>query len=324
MLKKMKFVQGSVAKKDLLPALTHFRIENGHIQGFNGRIALSAPIDFDVDCTPKAEPLVRAISRCTEAVVLGMTKSGKLSVKSGKFRTYIDCVEGPTAHTQPTGDTVDIDGEVLLNALRILQPFIGNDAARPWSMGVLFDGQSAFATNNVVIAEHWLGAPFPVRVVVPRDAVKEMLRLKEAPIRFQMSNHALTAHYADGKWMMCNLIEVDWPDVRKVLDVPSQNLKAIPAEFFTGLESLKGFTDQYHRVIFDNGVMRTHAIDHEEGAGFELSWLEGKSTFSLPMISSLQGIAEKIDLSLYPKPCPWFGGAVRGAIIGMHWLEGEL
>ena len=43
MLNELKFVQGSVAKKELLPSLTHFKIEDGHIRGFNGTIAISAP-----------------------------------------------------------------------------------------------------------------------------------------------------------------------------------------------------------------------------------------------------------------------------------------
>jgi len=185
LLQRMKFVQGSVAKKDLLPALTHFRIEKGRIQGYNGRMALSTPIDFDVDCTPKAVPLVSAIGKCNETIQLGMTATGRLSIKSGKFRTYIDCVEGPTAHVEPEGEFVNIDGNAMITALKLLQPFIGDDAARPWTNGILFAGSSAYATNNVVIAEHWLGEPFPIEVVIPRNTVKELIRIKEIPERFQ-------------------------------------------------------------------------------------------------------------------------------------------
>lgn len=48
MLKDLKFVQGAVAKKDLLPAMTHFRIENGHVRSFNGQMAISSPVAFDL------------------------------------------------------------------------------------------------------------------------------------------------------------------------------------------------------------------------------------------------------------------------------------
>lgn len=323
MLKKMRFVQGSVAKKDLLPALTHFRIENGHIQGYNGRIALSAPIDFAIDCTPKAEPLIKAITKCQEAVQLGMTATGRLSIKSGKFRSYIDCIEGPTAHVQPEGPFVELNGEVLLNALKKLQPFISNDAARPWSNGVRFAGQSAYATNNVVIAEHWLGSPWPHPITIHRDAVAELIRVGEAPVRFQLTETSLTAHYEDGRWLRCNLIDLPWPDVDKLFPT-EHNMKDIPEEFFVALDTLKPFVDKFNRVIFEPGLARTHPVEGEEGSSYELEWLTDHSTFNIVMLLKLAGVAKKLDLSAYPKGCLWVGDGVRGVIVGMHWIEGEI
>lgn len=323
LLKKMKFVQGSVAKKDLLPALTHFRIEKGRIQGYNGRMALSVPIDFDVDCTPKAIPLVNAISKCNETIQLGMTGAGRLSVKSGKFRSYIECIEGPTAHVEAEGEFVNIDGNAMIEALKILQPFIADDAARPWSNGVRFAGRSAYATNNVVIAEHWLGEPFPCEVVIPRDTVKELLRIKEIPERFQVASNSMTFHYSDGKWARTSLIDHEWPKVEQLFEVQSNPVN-IPDEFFEGLDALKPFIDKFNRVVFEPGLMRTHMTGTDEGSSYELAWLQNKSTFPLPMLEKLRGIAKSIDLSMYPKPCAWYGENVRGVIVGMHWLEGQL
>lgn len=321
MLNELRFVQGVVAKKDFLPALTHFRIENQRVTGYNGKIALSAPINFDVDCAPKAMPLVRAIQQCEEAVQLGMTNAGRLSVKSGKFRTYIECVEGVTPHPQPDGDHVDINGEVLIDALTKLVPIVADDAARPWSNGVLFDGSSAFATNNVIVAEYWLGATFPKRICIPLHAVKEFLRIKKPPVRFQMSDSALTAHYEDGTWLRTNLIDTKWPDVRKVIDKPLSGLTAVPETFFSDLAKLKPFMDNFNRVIFKDGVMRTHAEDVEEGAMSELSWLQHNGTFSLPMLLKLEGVAEQMDLSQYPEPIAWTGKSLRGVLVGMRWIE---
>ena len=39
-LSALKFVQGSVAKKDFVPALKHVVIENATVRGFNGVLAL--------------------------------------------------------------------------------------------------------------------------------------------------------------------------------------------------------------------------------------------------------------------------------------------
>lgn len=326
MLDELKFVKGSVAKKDLLPALTHFRIEASRIQGFNGKLALSTHIDFNIDCTPKASSLVNAINKCNETIQLGMTKTGRLSIKSGKFRAYVECVDGHTAHVEPEGTFVEVNGDMLLKALKLLQPFISDDAARPWANGVHFQGSSAYATNNVVMAEHWLGSPFPISVTIPRDAVAEIVRIGKAPVRFQVSENSMTFHYDDGKWARCGLIsENEWPleGIHKIFQ-DSGNQLNIPDEFFEGIDTLKPFTDRYNRVVFEKGLMRTHSLEFEEGAAFELKWLETKSTFSLPMILKLAGVAKTIDLSKYPAPCPWKGEGIRGAIVGMHWIEGEI
>jgi len=323
LLKNLKFVRGSVAKKDIVPGLTHFRIEKGRVQGYNGRIALSAPIAFDVDCTPKAVPLVTAIDRCQEAVAFSITPSGKLSVKSGSFRTYIECIEGVTPHVQPSGQRVDVDGQALLQALTTLWPLISDDAARPWANGVRLDGQSAFATCNVIAAEYWLGCAFPMPVTIPREAVREIIRIGEAPTAVQLSENSLTCHYEDGRWVFCGLIEGNWPDLRRVLDIPAIAMSEIPSEFYIGLDSVKPFSDNNGRVIFENGQMRTHGKLSEEGAVMDCSWLVSRGTFSIDMLERLKGVAQTIDLSTYPDACPWQGNRVRGAIIGMHWLEAE-
>lgn len=323
MLKELKFVKGSVAKKDLLPSLSHFRIENGRVFGYNGRIALSAPIDVTINCIPKAEPLVRAIDRCTEAVQLGLTPSGKLSVKSGKFRAYIECVEGKTPHVKPEGQYVDVNGDVLLKALKTLEPLIGDDASKQWTNGILFDGPSAFATNNVILAEYWLGAAFPIRINIPREAVKEILRIKSKPTQFQVTDSSFTVHYEDGCWLRSNLINSEWPNVVTLLnDNLPTNAVLIPETFFEDIEQIKSFTDNNNRVIFDPGIIRTHMVGSEEGAIIESTFINSQGSYVDSMLLKLKGLATKIDFTPYPdKPSPWVGESLRGVIIGLRWLD---
>lgn len=318
----LRFVRGSVAKKDLLPALTNFRIEGGRVQGYNGKIAISAPIDFQLDCTPKATPLVNAIDKCTdEAVQFSMTKAGKLAVKSGKFRAYIECVEGPTAHVQPSGSTIDIDGETFMKALTTLFPLIGQDANRAWSNGIRFHGCSAYATNNVIAAQYWLGAPFPVSITLPRDAVKELLRIGESPVKVQVSEVAFTAHYSNGVWIWCQLIEGGWPDIQAIIEKVGGQPSPVPEEFFTGLDNVRPFVDKFGRIILEPGLIRTVKEGDEMGASYELDWIKHRGHFNVEMLMRLDKVAQAIDLSTYPEPCMWYGDGVRGVIIGLRWLE---
>ena len=97
MLKELKFVQGAVAKKDYLPALTHFVIDKGMVRGYNGSIALCSPVPFNISCKPRADKMVQAIRNCNETIALAMTPAGKLSIKSGSFKAFVECIEGDAA-----------------------------------------------------------------------------------------------------------------------------------------------------------------------------------------------------------------------------------
>lgn len=317
MLKELKFVQGAIGKKDFLPALTHFVIEDGTVRGYNGALALCSPIPFDIECKPKAEPLIKAINNCDDTVTLSMTPAGRLSIKSGKFKAFVDCSPADTVpHVLPEGDQLQLDGVALLQALKTLQPFIGDDASRAWSNGVLLRGQSAFATNNVTLAEYWVGSEFPRTLNIPRAAIKEMLRINEAPTHAQHTDNSLTLHYSGGRWIRTNLLETNWPDLNKVLDVDC-NPTDIDPRIFEGLKVIKPFADKLGRVLFKDGNLQTHEVDGE-GAAFAVEGFEAQGIYNIEMLSLLEGTASKADFTTYPKPCLFFGDRLRGAIAGMR------
>lgn len=315
MLAELKFVQGAVAKKDFLPSLTHFRIQDGTVRGYNGTIALCSPIALDLSCTPRAIPLVKAISNCNETVTLTLTPAGRLSVCSGKFKAFIDCVEGETPHVEPEGDGIPINGQVLLQALTTLQPFVSDDASRPWSNGVLLRGQSAFATNNVILVEFWLGIDFP-EFNIPRAAIKELVRIGEPPISAQANANSITFHYAGGRWIRSQLLETNWPDLARVLNVPSAPVPIDP-KIFVGLNTIKPFADKIGRVLFQDGLMMTHP-GQGEGSSFECDTALPEGSYQIEMLALLEGVAQSADWSLYPKPAMFFGERLRGAVIGMR------
>ena len=316
MLAELKFVMGSVAKKDFVPSLTHFRIENGTVRGYNGTLAICTPIPFNIACNPKADTLIRAIGNCEETVQMAMTPAGRLSIKSGKFKAFVDCIEGDSPHVMPSGASVAIDGAAVLQAFKTIYPAIGDDASRPWANGVLLVGQSAFATNNVVLCEYWTGADVPTPINVPRAAIKEMLRINEAPLRFQMDENSLTIHYAGERWIRTQLLETKWPDLRKILDKPSSPAPLDP-KLFEALQIIKPFCDKMGRILFREGKICTHT-EESEGASYELEGFNHTGVYAYEMLKILDGNVTAIDWSSYPSPCMFFGDRLRGAIIGMR------
>lgn len=316
MLKELKFVMGAVSRKDMIPEMKHFAIEGGRVRAYNGTIALCSPIPFNIDCYPKADMLYKAIASCDETVTLSMTPAGKLSVKSGVFRALISCVEKSDVHLEPTGDSVACDGDVLLKAFKLLEPIIGEDASRPWANGILLRGQSAFATCNVVLCEYWMGITFPHVVNIPAAAVREVVRVGEAPASLRMDDNSITFVYDDGRWIRSQLFSTEWPDLSKVLDKPC-NATPIDERLFPALDKLKPFTDKSDRVIFKPGQVTTHD-NEEEGGHIELDDSVMQGIYSREMLMLLRGVATEADFTTYPKPCLFYGDRLRGAIVGRH------
>lgn len=316
MLKELKFVQGAVAKKDFVPAMTHFRIEKGTVRSFNGTMAICSPIALDLECTPKAETLVRAISNCEETVMLSLTEKGRLKVQSGSFRAFIETIEGDTPHLEPSGRIVQINGAALLDSFQKISTFIGNDASRPWTNGILLRGQSAFATNNVCLIEYWLAIDIPFVVNIPGTAVKEVIRVNEPPIHLQLDDNSVTFHYEGGRWIRTQLYITHWPDISKVLDQPSYPSPVDP-RLYQALDSLSQFSDELTRVHLKNGVLRTH-LEEEIGASYEVNGLGIDGLYQIKMLRLLEGVAETADFTRYPQPVLFFGKNLRGAIVGMR------
>lgn len=316
MLDVLNFVKGAVGKKDLVPALTHFHIANGRISGFNGKISISAPIALDIDCCPKAEPFVRAIEACAETAQLHLTPTGKLSIRSGKFRAHVDTVGSEAfPEVQPEGQFIEVDGK-LLPILRTLYDFIGEDASRPWATGIMFNGTSAFATNNVIVAEHWLGYHFPFKVVVPRYTIKEMLRIGEEPIRIQLTALNATFHYEGNRWLRTQLVSNEWPDVQTMLDIDAAGeSEAIPDGFWEALKTISPFLDEASRVYLDGSTIRTSLDD---GASMEIEGAGLIGLYNHKMLSLLAGVAQRANWQAYPSRVGWYGDCIRGLIIGMR------
>ncbi len=319
MLNDLKFAAGAIAKKDFVPSLTHFRITGGRIYGFNGQLAISTPTDLAVTCVPKAAPLVKAMEKVDPGteLVLNLTATGRLGIKAGAFRAYVECIPDDAAvpQVEPAGEMIPLPPG-LLAVLETVQPFVSVDASRPWSRGVLLRGQSAFATNNIVLIEHWLPFVFPRDINVPAEAVKEMIRIGLEPTHMQIEERAVTFHYASGAWLRTALGITEWPDLGKVLDRPCNPIP-IPAGFFEGTRKLDAFADKTNRIYFRGGTLSTTETEGE-GACYDLEDFGGVGCHYIKQVLALEGVAQTLDFKMFPSPCIWFGNMVRGAIVGIR------
>lgn len=314
MLAALKFVKGAVSTKDYVPALTHFRISGHRVTGYNGKLSLSSPIPLDIECCPKAVPFVKAIEACEDVAQLALAQNGKLSVRSGKFRATIETLADEYPEVLPEGERVAIDG-ALLPALRLLYAFTSDDASRPWAAGILLDGNSAFATNNVVLCECWLGYHFPFMVNLPRTAVRELLRIGEEPVSLMLSGNSATFFFDGDRWMRTQLNSHVWPDAGHLLNNSTGHACPIPEGFFEAVAKVAPFCADAGLVHFVDGCVST-GIDTTDATSVHVDGLAESGAYNAKMLSLLDGVATSVAFGSYPKPCLFYGDRLRGLLMG--------
>jgi DNA polymerase III sliding clamp (beta) subunit (PCNA family) len=315
-LESLRFVQGAVAKRDLVPELQHFRIEGRKVTGYNGSLGLCAPIDIDLDITPSAVQFVKAIRCCDEEIALSEAKGGRLLVKSGKFRSSVACVDPDDYPFKPAGgERVDLNVD-LISILKKMEPFIAIDASRPWACGILLRGASAFATNNIAIMEYWIGSTFPVEVNIPHVAVRELLRIKQNPIQMQMSENSVTFYFEGGAWLTTLLCMAQWPDLTPILDKPSVQFP-VCEQLTNAIARLIPFTDELNRCYMHNTRISTAPADETDCTQIEVPAPE-VGCYNAEELAKVLELAHSIDLGAYPLPSVFYGDKIRGAIVGLR------
>ena len=317
MLSSLKFVQGAVSHKDLVPELSHFQIKDGRISGYNGVISLSAPIDLDIETNPRAKPFIKAVEHCEEQAVMYMTKGGKLAIKSGKFRAYLSSLpqQDLQEFKKPSGEPHQIP-EGFIAALKAVKPFIGVDASRPWSHGTLVKNGSLFATNNICFVEQWLGYGLPT-INIPSKAVAELVRINEQPVAMSVEGSWVTFFFEGDRWLSAHLYATDWPDVADRLFEDPGDPQEFPQGFWEAFNKLKPFLGEDNAVYLKEDQLSTSQHE-EDGTTVDIEGVMAGPIFNYKVMSLLQGIATAIDLDSYPKPCQFTGGNLRGVIVGMR------
>lgn len=320
LLQSLKFVRGVIKKNRITPELEHYQIKEGRVTGFNGHMALSAPVDLDFEAYPNADMFSRAVEACTdqEKTAMYLTQAGRLAVKSGGFRAYVPCLDQVFYDAVPTGEIYEAPTG-LLKDLETLAPFIAEDASRPWAMGLLMADGILMATNNVIFVQKWSGHQLP-RMNLPRFAVQELIRIGKSPSHIQTDGHSVSFLYEDGRWMRTQLYSDDWPfDKMNSIMEAEHDCEDIPKGFQDAVEQIYPFTESKAApVYFDGGGLATSTAD-EDGVFVECEGIPDGPIFSVGQLRMLATVGTKIDWSMFPAPCIFYGEGLRGAMVGRNY-----
>lgn len=320
LLNSLKFVRGVVRKNKLSPELEHYQIKDGWVTGYNGHLALSAPVDIEFEAYPNAKMFSQAVEACAdgESTALYMTKAQRLAVRSGGFKAFVPCLEEISFPLSPQGQRYETPDNFIEDIMQMM-PFIAEDASRPWAMGMLVVDGMYMATNNVIFVQKWSGHTLP-RFNFPRFAIQELIKIGVQPSYIQADSNSVSFHYDDGRWVRTQLYEDKWPfdKLASIMEVEHETV-AIPEGFGAAVEKLAPFLDEKSSAVyFDEEGIGT-STQEEDGVHIAISGLPFGPIFSIHQLRILAQVATEIDWNLYPRPCIFYGDRIRGAAVGRNF-----
>lgn len=324
MLDALRFVAAAVARKDYVVDLTHLMIRGGRVTGHNGVMTLSSDIDIDLDILPKATQFLSAIKTAEGTISLNMTAAGRLAVRAGKFKSFVDCLPNldGAEFLEPDGAEIDL-GPEFMDGLKHLAPIMGIDASRPWSMGIRLQDASMFATNNVMLAEFWHGHKMPMPAIIPAMAVDQLLRIDETPTKVQVTENAISFWFGEKRWLRTALVDpTQWPEnmVTKIFGGANMgNQTPIPQEFKDAVAKLKPFLGERPVVYVTADALLT-SINENEGTSVEVPIAEGIETqlYSHRQLELLAEVASSMDWNAYPNHGVFRSERLRGVMVGQR------
>lgn len=292
----------------------YLRIAQGRMVADNGIVALSSPTTLTLNARPLGAPFLAAIKAAgKQAPAFSLTDTGRVSIRAGKLRAYVECAQD-LPEVLPQGKNVVLP-ENFMDALRKLLPLVGADPNRPWAQGVLLRGQSAYATNNIILAEHWLDQPLP-ELLLPKNAVQELLRIDEVPHKALVNDAHATFFFSGDRWLLTRLYTATWPDVAQMLaSVPTWNTHPVAEDFYASITTLSTLATDRSFVRFTADAM---VVDDEERVVCEMahSGADVEYIYPLTYLKMLEGIADAFDFG--PTPALWTGHQMRGVLLGRH------
>lgn len=307
-----------VSEKLGAPYETHIGLRDNWAIAFNGIVAAGSPISEDIVCYPHNLMLIEALSKCDESFTLTQLDNGRLSIKSGKFKAVVPCLDPALMQNAFPDPQIAPISNAFKEAVEAVGVLASENAQHVLTASVLMHGASVVSTNRVMIMEYWHGLDLPPGVPLPKQFVAALAKQKKNLVGFGFSNNSATFHFEDGCWLKTQLYSDSWPDVGKILNKEA-NLWSIDTGFYKALDAIAPFSEDGN-VYSDLNLLMSHP-DSSIGATHECSGIPKGFVYPIKQLQIIKPYVQKIDWmasgihdSSY---CLVFqGGNMRGVISG--------
>lgn len=297
---------------------THCRIHGGTLIASNGGITAGIYIDEAMSCAPHTKTFIAALEKCNDAIAMTLLDSGRLSVKSGKFRAQVPCVPiGDLQPPQPDAPVANLTDAVKAALAACIA--VAKDGEAPPACGVLLKANTAVATDRHVVIEAWHGIDLPP-VFLPRVSAAAIANSSKPLKSFGFSDTSATFFFEDDSFIKTALFENNFPDYEKFINAETSPYP-LPGGFYEAIEALKPFCDQY--VYFNDNRAMSHK-EEKEATTYEIEGVPTKTAMNIAQLQLVRAYMSDVQFKVGPREMTYFFSAdkmVRGCIAQIHYGE---
>ena len=320
MMASLNMVRGAVNEKNLVQVLTHYCIHEGRIYGSNGRLSIEAPFPIfrDDPIVVPAGPFYKAIDKCEQDPIMEFQNEHLLMKSKVRKMRRIQLPLSTEKYDKPVtiGDRYEVPDHYDATLHRIRE-FVSKDASRPWAMSVLHMDGYLYATNNVVLVRTKIDWPAEYPVFgLPGFTIDEVIRLG-TPKHIWVSEGSVSFEYEGDVWLRSVLYESEWPDVSSMIPDTS-SLPRLPRDFTEVTQDMIPFNEDEKFPVVKYSGKQISTLEGGMLAQDELEDEVAEAAFHAIPLQMVLRYATHMDLTPYPKPCPFKGPDIEGVIVGVR------
>ena len=305
----------SLAQRDKgAPYQTHVNLSRNFATAYDGVLAAGHKIDEDITACPHTVTLRAALAKCEGALAVTQLDSGRLSIRSGKFKAFVACSQEAVISSTAPDPQCGVLNNAVRDALIALSPLIAENSQRVVTASALLGSMSAKATNGRVIMEYWHGIDLPPGLLVPKLFINALEKIKKKLVGFGFSQSSFTVYFEDASWLKTQLYNDVFPDFDRILNREHRPV-TLPEGFAEALDNVFEFVED-NRLRVRDGVVRSSDTENC-GASYEVHGLVANVMLNAKDVKLIIKHVRSIDFNGNNGITYFYGDNIRGALTQM-------
>ena len=185
---RLKLTAPALAKREIMPILTHFLFDGKQVTAYNDEIGLRLPCQVPFMGMVRGDLLIDLLGSSKAKEIAFEPSETEVLIKAASARMTVPLATGGEelfAFPEIKKGTEVKDVTAFLDAVDLVLPFVGDNAVVPEQMGVTIQGDtkgvSFWATDGATIAEAACDVPVGVlRAILPVEFCRQLIALWKA------------------------------------------------------------------------------------------------------------------------------------------------